>query len=689
MAADLDTALYLASMGFYIAPLQANSKLPSGHWKHQSTRDPLTIAGWFSEEFMGIALPLNIMVDTGRSGLCVVDIDTKPGKVGAASLAALIAQHGPLPSTFTVTTASGGLHYYFRAEGYGNTASKIGEDIDTRAEGGYVVAPSSGIEDKSYYISTVAEVTELPEWLAQALAEHRVKTRASGSEYSVDDEGDIQWAVDFLQEHEPAVEGAGGDPHTYVTFCKLKEHGIGQDKALELALEHWNDRCSPPWDYDDLQKKCESAYKSAQNGTGAKSAMVEFKVPIIDSGKPVAAPEIRLRKPLEPYKSETIPFRDWVFGDMAIRGKLMQLTAPGGSSKSTYTMAMALSKASGRNLLDIDPRGLGRVWLYNNEDDMEELKRRLTALMEFYKVEWEEICDEDGTCRLALSSGEETLFQIARRDGRLNKIKPFHADLMVRELIEWGTDLLIIDPLAETHPAQENSNDEMKEIGQMFRMVAQRGHTALVLVHHTRKHDNASSEGQSGNMDSARGASALSGLVRSMYTLFQMNEKEAKKFAIKETERWAYLHLEQAKGNLTKGGFSKWYKRESHAINVSVEHPDGESVGVLRPVNMTLGEDAKPEVRALLRDIESLTEDGAMRVGEIADQLVECFPFHAGKKARSLETAVKRLFGEDGTCTGISGMLFLEQVDYNKRPAAAIRFERLVSVIPQTIDEML
>lgn len=162
MPADLETALYLASLGFYIAPLQVNSKLPSGHWKHQSSRDPITITGWFSEEFMGVNVPLNIMVDTGRSGLCVVDVDTKPGKVGAASLAALIAKHGPLPETLTVTTASGGLHYYFRAEGFANTASKIGEDIDTRAEGGYVVAPSSTIDDKNYYISTMAEVAGLP-----------------------------------------------------------------------------------------------------------------------------------------------------------------------------------------------------------------------------------------------------------------------------------------------------------------------------------------------------------------------------------------------------------------------------------------------------------------------------------------------------------------------------------------------
>lgn len=420
-----------------------------------------------------------------------------------------------------------------------------------------------------------------------------MKTRESGTVYSVDDAGDIQWAIDFLREHEPAVEGAGGDNHTYITFCILKEHGVGQDKALELALEYWNDRCSPPWDYDDLERKCESAYKSAQNGTGSKSAAAEFKVPIIQSAQATPAPgappaDLRLSEDLDQFDETSIPYRDWVFGEMAIRGKLMEITAPGGSSKSTWTMTMALSKATGRNLLDIEPRGVGRVLLYNNEDDMEELKRRLIAQMGYFNITWADICDDDGRCRIRLSSGEKTLFQIARRDRHSNQLKPFHADLMVKELVEFRADLLIVDPLAETHPAQENSNDEMKEVGQMYRAVAQRGGVGLVLVHHTRKHDKASSEGQSGNMDAGRGASALSGLVRSMFTLFQMNKTEAKKYGIKESDRWAYLHMEGAKGNLTKGGFSKWYKRESFSINVSVEHPDGESVGVIKSVQLIL-----------------------------------------------------------------------------------------------------
>lgn len=682
MAATLETALYLASMGFYIAPLKPNSKLPSGPWTMQSTINPITITGWFKDEFMGWDPEINIMIDTGKSGLCVIDIDNKGEKEGTVHWRELMSD--PVP-TFTVETPSGGYHLYYTASGFANTAGKLAADIDTRAEGGYVVAPSSTIDGVAYTITDDSRVVELPLFIAEKLSAHRIKTRETGTIYSENDEGDLDWAISFLQNHEPAIEGAGGDNHTFITFCKLKEHGIGQDKALELVLEHWNDNCSPPWDYDDLEKKCDSAYRSAQNATGVKSAMAEFRVPTIEP----AVDNTRLGLPLMPFEQDTIPFRDWVFGEMAIRGKISQITAPGGSSKSTFTMVMALSKASGRNLLDIDPKGTGRVWIYNNEDDMEELKRRLIGLMGYFRIGWHEICDEDGTCRIMLSSGERIPFQIARRDGRLNKIKPFHADQMVKELIEFGADLLIVDPFAETHPAQENSNDEIKEIGQMYRMVAQRAAVSLLLVHHTRKHDNASSDGQSGNMDSARGASALSGLVRIMFTLYPMSEKQAKKYGIKETERWRYVLLEQAKANLTKGGVAKWYIRDTFAINVSAENPAGEEIGVLRPVNLTLGEDAKPEVRTLIKDIESLTEDGVMRVGEIARQLVTCFPFHANKDSRTVEKAIKRLFGEDLVCTGIDGMLYLEEALYNGRLAHSVRFNKFVNVTPQRIDEML
>ncbi len=54
----------------------------------------------------------NVGIRTGPvSGLLVLDVD--PDNGGNATLDALLAEHGPLPTTYRVRTGSGGTHYYF------------------------------------------------------------------------------------------------------------------------------------------------------------------------------------------------------------------------------------------------------------------------------------------------------------------------------------------------------------------------------------------------------------------------------------------------------------------------------------------------------------------------------------------------------------------------------------------------
>lgn len=83
----------------------------------------------------------NIGVACGeRSGLDVLDVD---GEEGAASLAALEAEHGPLPVTFEAETGKGRHIYFLHDPRMRNSARKLGPGLDTRSTGGYVVAPPS------------------------------------------------------------------------------------------------------------------------------------------------------------------------------------------------------------------------------------------------------------------------------------------------------------------------------------------------------------------------------------------------------------------------------------------------------------------------------------------------------------------------------------------------------------------
>jgi len=74
--------------------------------------------------------------------------------------------------TFTVATGSGGRHLYFRAPRGAplrNTAGRLGPLIDTRADGGYVVAAGSVVADRPYRIVDAAPVADLPHWVIQGM----------------------------------------------------------------------------------------------------------------------------------------------------------------------------------------------------------------------------------------------------------------------------------------------------------------------------------------------------------------------------------------------------------------------------------------------------------------------------------------------------------------------------------------
>lgn len=109
-------------------------------------------------------------VATGaRSKIWVLDVDPRSG--GLETLSALEQKYGPLPKTVTVTTGSGGTHFYFKYPGpeYRNTAGALGAGLDTRGDGGYVVGPGSlhksGQTYKWFHGPGDTELAAAPDWL--------------------------------------------------------------------------------------------------------------------------------------------------------------------------------------------------------------------------------------------------------------------------------------------------------------------------------------------------------------------------------------------------------------------------------------------------------------------------------------------------------------------------------------------
>jgi hypothetical protein len=94
----------------------------------------------------------NVGIRTGHeSGIVVLDVDPRHGGIG--SLETLKRKHGGIPTGPQVLTGSGGQHLYFAfpENGIRNSAGKLGDGLDVRGDGGYVVVPPSRHETGNAY----------------------------------------------------------------------------------------------------------------------------------------------------------------------------------------------------------------------------------------------------------------------------------------------------------------------------------------------------------------------------------------------------------------------------------------------------------------------------------------------------------------------------------------------------------
>lgn len=156
-------ALAYAAQGIPVFPCRPDKKpRVTGGFK-AATTDPKAISTWWTNWPDAL-----IGMPTGEpSGLIALDVDVDPekGLDGRASLAALEAEHGPLPATRTQRTPRGGTHHFFVWPGHkvSSPAGKLGEGLDVRADGAYVVvAPSVNGEGKRYILEWDCEAVPAP-----------------------------------------------------------------------------------------------------------------------------------------------------------------------------------------------------------------------------------------------------------------------------------------------------------------------------------------------------------------------------------------------------------------------------------------------------------------------------------------------------------------------------------------------
>ncbi|MCY0959561.1 bifunctional DNA primase/polymerase [Streptomyces sp. H27-H5] len=188
----LNAALAMAARGWPVFPLWPASKVSALHGETKCPRTGACAGGHAKPEQRATTDPdrirtawadgrYNVGLATGPAGLVVIDLDPPkpsdpPGTLsGAQILDGLCRVTGEeLPPTYTVTTPSGGVHLYFAAPAGARmrcTQDILGRHIDTRAWGGYVVAPGSTTPAGTYTVTDDRPLAALPGWLQVKLTE--------------------------------------------------------------------------------------------------------------------------------------------------------------------------------------------------------------------------------------------------------------------------------------------------------------------------------------------------------------------------------------------------------------------------------------------------------------------------------------------------------------------------------------
>jgi hypothetical protein len=254
-----------------------------------------------------------------------------------------------------------------------------------------------------------------------------------------------------------------------------------------------------------------------------------------------------------------LPCRPWVAPGYALRGAVTVLAGPPSAMKSSLTLAWAAAIALNKSHSDFRPTAPGICVVYNVEDDQVEQRRRLSAVLRQFGAL---PCDISGKVIRVGPTGVGMLFT---RNSETGIIVNAPAMDELRQLIEdHHPDVLIADPLAELHTAEENDNTALRAIIAAFRSLAAEFNIAVILLHHTRK-----GAAIAGDPDSARGASAIIGGARIVLTLTTMSEEDAEAFGIPKgrQSRAQYVRLDDAKQNYTAIGDAQWYTKALYNLD--------------------------------------------------------------------------------------------------------------------------
>ena len=241
---NLDFAKRYIDFGWCVFPCDIDKNPLTKHGFKDAAKDIHQVEKWWNER-----PEAGIGVATGEtSGIFVLDIDVKDGARGEESLKALEAKYGKLPTTPISHTGSGGRHFIFAypgSEDMRNSAKKLGDGIDTRGNGGYIVAPPSLHKSGARYTwdreqsLSKTPLSLPPDWLIWLMTADQHPQAPQPPAPRVQD----------------GIFPTGSRNDTLTSLAgTMRRRGMSQGAIYEALSTENATRCNPPLSDDEIKK---------------------------------------------------------------------------------------------------------------------------------------------------------------------------------------------------------------------------------------------------------------------------------------------------------------------------------------------------------------------------------------------------------------------------------------------------
>ncbi len=351
----LQAALWYAELGYAVFPCAPGRKQPlSEHGLLDATTDADQVTAWWRQH-----PDANIAIRT--DGLVVIDIDG-PGNAWLADDPEKSADLDVAPLSLT---PRGGRHFFFRqpeGRAWRNSVGRVAANVDTRANGGYVLVAPSVVEGRPYRWQSERELAvppqrlpEPPTWLIELLDALGAYNGAAGT-------GAPANAIPEGQRNETMARLAGA----------MRRVGMSQAEILAALRQVNADRCLPPLPLPEVERTATSIARYEPDTVSV--ALVENHWAQMQGTSDCIATCLAEVEPTEVR---------WLWPGRFARGKLSLIAGQPGLGKSFLTLDMAARVSRGEAWpLENGPPGRApeNVVLLSAEDDIADtIRPRLDA----------------------------------------------------------------------------------------------------------------------------------------------------------------------------------------------------------------------------------------------------------------------------------------------------------------------